>query len=696
MENLDDLLFKAAETDDENTILQLLENLKKVENLENDDIKAGIDFLLEGWGESVENSSVKSQFCYNLALLSPPDSPSYRIALQRAFAKLNKSMFSRAAIVKSTGLRDSGTSLRKAVERFHILEKLTTGIKVFNFKTKRFGTIEKLDDMTSEITLKWEGTRVQQAVLTLESALKELIFFNDHKILSQFAANAYKIPSQEWRDTLKQILISFPSDIIIEQMALAIISEQGTDMGSFKSWWQEKAKTPSSQTLNKKRHPSDARTIHELHSILEKYNGGDFSSDQVAKMDTFFHNIKSDLSLNDTVSLIESVLILHENIKLESIKEICSEIKDKFPCWPPANKLNKGDLSAWNKIPAKTLGPFSVLTTEVFSVDYLADLILLLPIRCWNGIVSVITPEVIFNKLGNTPVLSADALMWIWRNRKNAPAAVLAKLTPLQVADVLNRQIEDSSSQAGKLKELLIGNSDFHIQLLKNVKGDEMALLRAVQTCNALRMDEKQSLLVKCSAISPKVREFLEKGDGKKMFSSAGKKHIEQQKAMEMALTSVHSFKLLTDELNDIIVKQIPENSAAIAHARSYGDLRENAEYKAAKERQAFLQKRRSELELNVLNTQATDFAEVNPDKTAVPGSAVTLKYSDNNQEETFYLLGIWDSDPDKNFLSSASRLGETLNGKIEGDPLTLPDGREAVIAKVAKLPDDLIAFLGE
>ena len=694
MKNLDDLLFSAAETDDDNIIRQLLENLQKIKNLNTDDIKAGIDFLFESWGESVENSLVKSQFCYDLALLSPPDSSSFRIALQRAFRKLNKSSFSRAGIVKATGLKDNSVLLCSAAEHFHILENLATGARVFNPITKRFGIIAKLDDMTSEIILKWDGVKLQQSSLSLEAALQELVFFNDHTIFARLRSNTNKISAIEWCKALNEVFISFPNDSVFEQMALAIMAEQGTDIGSFKMWWKNLGEGVKQKA--KERHPSDARTIHELHTLLEKYKGKKFTPEQVANMDGFFKKIKPGISFNDTVSLIESVLILHDNTNPEGIKEICGEIKNQFPCWPPADNMKNGDLSAWNKISAKALEPFAILTKEIFSVDYLSDLILLLPVRCWKGITPVVTLKIMCDKLANTIYLSSDALMWIWRNRKTVDSAVLHKLTPAMIADSVNREIENTTSQAGKLKELFIGNHDLHIRLLENIKGDEMALLRAVQTCDALRMDEKQSLLVKCSALSPEVKQFIEKGDGKKMFSSAGKKHIEQQKAMEMSITSVHSFKLLTDELNDIITKQIPDNSAAIAHARSYGDLREKAEYRAAKERQAFLQNRRAELEHNVLNTQATDFADVHPDKTAVPGSTVTIQYNDNNSEETFYLLGAWDSDPDKKYLSSASRLGKILDGKIEGESLTLPDGRKAVLTKVAKLPAKILDLLGD
>ena len=695
MNNIDDLLFEVAETDDENLISQLLEKLKELDSLESDDMKAGIEFLLESWGETIERSSVKSQFCCNLALLSPPDSSTFRIALQRAFNNLNQSTFSRSSIVKATGLKDMEITLHKVVERFYVIGKLSAGIKVFNPKTKRIGVVEKLDDMTSKIMLKWGEVKLQSSLVSLDAALRDLVFFRDDKILSRFAADTYRIPSQEWRKTLAEAFISFPDDVISEQLALAVIAEKGVDLKTFRAWWKGKSES-NKQAKSSKRHPSDARTIHELHSLLKNYNDGGFSDEEFDKLDAFFKNIKPGISSTNAVALVESLIILQNNIKPERIIEIGRDIRGIMPFWPNLSDLTKADLSVWSRISVKAQTPFSKLTVAIFSIDYLANLTLHLPLRCWNGIVPVITLQVISDKIIAAPVLSSDAVMWLWKNRKSVDDAVLAKLTPAIIADAINRDIENSALQAGKLKELMIGNSDFHLQMLENVKGNEMDLLRAVQTCDALRMDEKQSLLVKCSAISPEVRRCIEEGSGKKMFSSAKRKHVEKKKAMEMALTSIHSFNLISRELNDIITKQIPDNSAAIAHARSYGDLRENAEYKAAKERQVFLQKRRAELESNLLNTQATDFADVEPGKIAVPGSAVTLKYADNNSEETFYLLGVWDSDPDKKHLSSASRLGKIINGKLKGDLLKLPEGREATITKIAKLPENLLKILAE
>lgn len=692
MNNIDELLFSAAETEDEKIIGQVLKTMQQLDNLKTDDTKAGIEFLLESWGESVSTVPAKAQFCCDLALLDPPDNSALRIALQRAFASLNKTMFSRSAIIKATSLKERSTSLSDAVERFQILGKLQEGNKVFNPRTKRMGTIEKLDDMTEEITLKWDGSGPQQSVMPLPASLSELTFFQANPIIQELSADFKKVPSKKWRDTLTEIFISFPKEEKIKRIALTIAIEQGTDPDSFKSWWENKG--DATQSKKTERHPSAARTIHELHILLTKYKGADFNDEECQQMDNFYLKIKPNIPPKDAVMLIESTLLLSQHVDIENIKKIGGEIKEKLPFWPPEEKLHHCDLSAWNMIPAKSLPPFAALTVSVFSIEYMAELLLQLPLRCWTGIVPVISPKFIFKRILEEEKMTSDALMWLWRNRKGADAKVLAKLHPRTITETLNVDIEDSSTQASKLKELLIGNKDLHIQILENVKGSEMDLLRAVQTCNALRMDEKQSLLVKCSGLSAKVKEYIEKGDGKKMFSSATREHAKKQQENQLALTSVFSFQKLNEELNDIVTKQIPDNSAAIAHARSYGDLKENAEYKAAKERQAFLQKRRAELEMNIINTQPTDFAELVTDNTAVPGSTVTICFADGSSEETFYLLGIWDSDPDKNYLSCASRLGKELNGKTVGEDIDMPDGRQASIKKVSMLPEEILKVL--
>ena len=103
--------------------------------------------------------------------------------------------------------------------------------------------------------------------------------------------------------------------------------------------------------------------------------------------------------------------------------------------------------------------------------------------------------------------------------------------------------------------------------------------------------------------------------------------------------------------------KKIPANSKEIAIARSYGDLSENHEYKAAKEMQKILMRRKEELETQLARARGTDFSNA---KTDVVGIGTIVQATDlgTNQPETFTILGAWDSDPDKGVISYLSPVG--------------------------------------
>jgi len=694
MNNIDELLFSAIDTDDNKLLTKLLASLKSLKNLDSVEIKAGIELLLENWSSSIASSSDKSQFCFELAQLNPTDSPALRIALQRAFSNLNTSLFPRSTVVKATAVKDYSAKLSDVVEHFHVLRLLKNGVKVFNPNSKRFGTIQELDDMTSEVSLTWDGSGLQSSVMTLEATLKELTFFKDDKIIAQFAKDPYKITATQWCDTLKKNFISFPNTLLFKDIALAIAATSATNMSTFNKWWEGKNSDVKAKPSGE-RHPSSARTIHELQILLKKYKRKTFTPEECAQMALFFEKVKPNLPIADALFLIESTIILSEYISQVDLINMLQSVKETLSFWPKEDELYNIDPIVWSKLPAKSLPKFANITLALFSVDYLAKLTLHLPIRCWNSIISVTSIEIIANEINESETITSDAVMWIWRNRKKLDVNTIKLLNPVIITDVINEEISDSNSQASQLKELLISNKEFHTIILDNIKGNEMDLLRAIQTCTSLRMDEQQSLLVKCSALSSAVKDCIEKGDGKKMFSSAGKQHMKQMKENELSLTSLLSFKKINEELQDLISVQMPENTAAIAHARSYGDLKENAEYKAAKERQAFLGRRRAELERNIVTTQPTDFSDVAPKNIAIPGSTVELTYVDDKSVEIFYLLGVWDSDPDRNHLSCKSRLGLEIRDKAIGDSIELPDGRKAKLTAVKKLPKDLLQLLG-
>lgn len=142
--------------------------------------------------------------------------------------------------------------------------------------------------------------------------------------------------------------------------------------------------------------------------------------------------------------------------------------------------------------------------------------------------------------------------------------------------------------------------------------------------------------------------------------------------------------KKFEDEINELERELKTELPKEIQRARELGDLRENAEYQAAKERQSFLQAR-----IGMLRKRVGDIALMNLDKIphdkAALGSTVTLVEEDG-QKLTYQLVMPEDADAEKGFISTASPIGRALLGKAEGDEVVVPTPNGQRVFELIKL----------
>ena len=127
----------------------------------------------------------------------------------------------------------------------------------------------------------------------------------------------------------------------------------------------------------------------------------------------------------------------------------------------------------------------------------------------------------------------------------------------------------------------------------------------------------------------------------------------------------------LRQELHTIITTDRPKNIKAIEEARSHGDLNENAEYHAAKERQSFLEAKINELEMAISRSEVIEISN-EPAENIIFGSTVDLKNLVNNQMVTYQLVGPYESNPEDGKISIISPLGKALIGNEEGDYVKL------------------------
>jgi transcription elongation factor GreA len=143
---------------------------------------------------------------------------------------------------------------------------------------------------------------------------------------------------------------------------------------------------------------------------------------------------------------------------------------------------------------------------------------------------------------------------------------------------------------------------------------------------------------------------------------------------------TVRGHELLQKELKKLKGIDRPAVIRAIAEARAHGDLKENAEYHAAKDQQGFIEGRIKELEGKLSHVQVIDVTEIDAGGKVIFGSTVRLLDDDTEQEITYKIVGQDEADIKTGLVSYTSPIARALIGKNEGDALEFdaPDGRKS------------------
>lgn len=135
---------------------------------------------------------------------------------------------------------------------------------------------------------------------------------------------------------------------------------------------------------------------------------------------------------------------------------------------------------------------------------------------------------------------------------------------------------------------------------------------------------------------------------------------------------TVKGAQRLRNELDELKSVKRPAVIAAIAEARAHGDLKENAEYHAARDQQSFIEGRIKQLEAELSNAQVIDVATLDVGKKIVFGATVDLADSETDEEKTYQIVGDLEADIKHGLIAISSPVARALIGKHEGDVIVI------------------------
>jgi transcription elongation factor GreA len=276
--------------------------------------------------------------------------------------------------------------------------------------------------------------------------------------------------------------------------------------------------------------------------------------------------------------------------------------------------------------------------------------------------------------------LRAPVLLWIVKNRHSKKFAKLLNelISPRLLSSIFfaidYEALQAASARRIPLGDILSEDTDLISDLLSTADPET-----ARDLANTLMLNQgfeeltKKSLLARFIKIFPKIQSLVA---------------ADAESKEEQLLVSKPSFERKREEYETIVSKKIPENSKAIATAREHGDLKENSEYKMAKQDQQVLMAQKTNLEKELGRARVSNFKEASTDQVGA-GTIVTVTAS--GKTTTYTILGAWDGDAEKNIISYKTALGAALVGKKVGDTVKVKTGssdEDYTIVSIARYAD--------
>ena len=556
-----------------------------------------------------------------------------------------------------------------------------------------FGQIKAFDEATYRLTIDFVGKKSHDmdptfCVTTMEVLPKKHIL----------------VVKAEESDRITQLSVDSPADLVVEALKgyenhattaidLEIVLAQVIGEEKFKKWWTTAKKAvandPRVSVPEKK---TECYILREIpvsaeDEILEQFTTTRSARRKISLVEELITASKATDTKADLSAILESLTdAVRDSNKLDAAERLYgASVRDHLaklakhtaPIDPTQASLiaNVRDLpDIAEKIPVHFQSDFLELVKETHPVECRDLVFTLLKVsqgkfttECINFLVENGYSDDLAAALKRWQTeqnLRAPVLLWIVKNRHSKKfAKLLNDLIDPRLLSAIFFGIDYEALQAASarripLADILSEDPDLISDLLSTADPET-----ARDLANTLLLNQgfeeltKKSLLARFIKIFPNIQSLV--------ASDAESKE-------EQLLVSRASYDRKREEYENIVSKKIPENSKSIAAAREHGDLRENSEYKMAKQDQTVLMAQKSQLERELARARVTDFKEATADQGSI-GSIIELLQGGVNTKYT--VLGAWDSDPANHVISYKTPLGAALLGRKVGETVNVKSG---------------------
>jgi len=585
------------------------------------------------------------------------------------------------------------------------LSKLSPGA----FCTHRswgFGQIASWELITGQITIDFVTKKGHQ--MQLQYAAETLSFIPSEHILARVATAASGVKEQASSDPVglvRAILSDHGGEATADDIAATLVPSV-FDAPGFKKWFdatKKKLKADGHFRIpTKKGDPiileSTSQNPHDR--LIEQFRSARHPKDQVAALDVALK------SLNDFATDIEQLRSLADEVeeaakrggKIHVAKaielliirdDICSRHESLKPS---SEACSVGSFLAdapyklteiFGEIPASKYGRVLEAFPAAFPEEWEEKALRLTRTsepRLSSEILKLFVAQEkreVFAEHARRMIrersASSDFTLWLCKDRQKALpelvdeelfSAILAAMEADLHADIKSKRLE----------EFLFEDRELVADLLGKAENDSARLaIRKIMLSPVFADLNRRSLLARVLKVHPSLESLV---------TNDQDAPVERSESLVVSWASLQRRK---EELEHIEKVLIPQNIRDIATARSYGDLRENFEFKSAKEQQAVLNRQKGELELMLNNARGTNFENVDTDQVAI-GTVVTMHSKEGGAAETYSILGAWDGVPEKGWVSYQAAIGQALLGKKVGDIVDLPDDKGSRSVKIVSI----------